>query len=263
MKSFVKFLISGIIVIVIGIVVLLIGLGIDGWNVNPEFTEQIYMQNIEKIETVSLEIASGEFETVFYDGDKIEIEYYTSNVKKTTITESGNTLYFREKSKLWISFGSVKYPKTVVKLPKDNVYDLQVDMSAGVVSIASGAYGIMILKMSAGKINLGDDIKCKSLRVNASAGKIEANSIDCSSGISFFHVSAGQVDIDHLKCPVINIDVSAGSVNLGIDGVKAEYLIKVDKSAGSCNVQNQTVTAPLKILNIDLSAGSVNINFSN
>ena len=69
------------------------------------------------------------------------------------------------------------------------------------------------------------------------------------------------MNIGKLTCPKINIDLSAGSVKLGVVGQKSEYSISVDKSAGSCNVANQSGTDIDKKIDIDMSAGSVTINF--
>lgn len=260
MKGFAKCLIAAAILVGAGIALLLIGLGVSGWKLNPEITEKTYIQSSENIKNISLDIAAGEFETVFYDGEKIEIDYFTSTTKKVEIKESGTTLTYRESNRWWINFIGFKYPKVVIKLPQSNIYNLDVDMSAGIVSIAGGTFGNLDVDMSAGMVKFNDSITCGKLNIDISAGKIEADKIDCSS--LKVNVSAGAVEIDEIICPVIDIGVSAGSVNLGIDGIKSEYTIRVDKSAGSCNVNNQTGTDSAKKIDIDVSAGSVNVRFT-
>ncbi len=80
-----------------------------------------------------------------------------------------------------------------------------------------------------------------------------------------FELSAGNASVSALKSDKIDVDLSAGTANLAVTGNKAEYVIKVDKSAGSCNVSDQLISpdvTAIKYLNIDLSAGTVNVTFS-
>lgn len=261
MNKFVKCLIAGGIVLGIGIVVLIFGLSLNSWSFKPKFTEAKYVQENKNIDSLVIDFSAGEFETVFYDGDKIEIDYYTSNIKKIDIKESGTTLSFRDRGRWWISFGVHNPPKTVIKLPQGNVYNLKIDMSAGLISISEGAYGNINVDMSAGLVKFNGEITCDKFDIDMSAGNVEVSNLECSSAT--IDLSAGKVGINHFSCPVIDIDLSAGAVDLGIIGTKSEYSIRVDKSAGSCNVGNQPGTSSDKKINIDISAGSVNISFDN
>lgn len=261
MKGFAKCLIAAAVLVGAGIALLLIGLGISDWKLDPEITENTYVQTSDNIENISLDIAAGEFETVFYDGDKIEIKYYTSSSKKVEIKESGTALSYRESNRWWINFIGFKYPKAVIKLPQSKVYNLDVDMSAGLITIGGGTFGNLDVDMSAGAVKFNGSVTCAKLDIDISAGSIKAGTVDCS--LLKVDVSAGSVEIARMSCPTIDIDVSAGSVNLGLTGAKADYTIKVDKSAGSCNLKNQTGTDSSKKIDIDISAGSVNVSFTN
>ena len=228
----------------------------------PEFANAKYTQASDNIQTVRIDFAVGEIETVFYEGDKIEIDYHTSNLYRIDISEKNGSLNFELRSKWWrTSWGVINHPKTIVRLPENGVYDLELDMSAGSAIINGGTYGNLKIDMSAGSVFVKDGIVCKKLNIDLSAGKVDVNSVECSS--LNVDLSAGKVDIDRITCPKIDIDLSAGSVDLGVCGIKSEYTIRVDKSAGGCNVHNQTGSDPAKKINIDLSAGSVNVNFTN
>lgn len=227
-----------------------------------KFDEAKYLQETENIQSVRIDFSAGEFRTEFYDGDKIEIDYYESNGHNVSIYERNGTLTFSVKIKWFMLWGSYNTPKeTVIKLPKNNVYDLNVDMSAGNITVNGGTFGNINIDMSAGSVNLKGDFVCNKLDIDLSAGKVSADSVECTS--LNVDLSAGKVDIDKLTCPVIDIDLSAGSVDFGVIGSKAEYTITVHKSAGSCNVGKQTGTDPNKKISVDLSAGSVNIHFTN
>lgn len=228
----------------------------------PEFASAKYSQTSDNIQTIRIDFSVGEIETVFYDGDKIEIDYHTSNIYRIDISEKNGSLNFELSSKWWrMRWGVINYPKTIIRLPENGVYNLEVDMSAGAATLNGGNFGNLRIRMSAGSVKMKDNLVCKKLCVDLSAGKVDAESVECTS--LDVDLSAGKVDIDRITCPLIDIDLSAGSVNLGVNGVKSEYTIRVDKSAGSCNVHNQTGSDASKKIDIDLSAGSVNVSFTN
>lgn len=246
--------------VILSLIWVLVTLGIN-CAIRPEFADAKYTQKSENIQNIRLDFSVGEIETVFYDSDKIEIDYHTSDIYSVDISEKNGTLNFKLHSLWKLGWAVIDHPKTTIKLPQNNVYSLELDMSAGSANIGSGNFGNLKLDMSAGKIDIDGNIKCEKLDIDISAGKIDIGSIECSSFT--VDLSAGQVGIDRITCPLIDIDLSAGAVNLGVDGVKSEYTIRVDKSAGSCNVHNQTGSDSSKKIDIDLSAGSVNVNFTN
>lgn len=251
--------------IIVSIVILLliwtlVTIGIN-CAIRPEFEDANYTQQSENIQNLYLDFSVGEIETTFYDGDKIEIDYHTSNIYAVDISEKNGTLNFKLRSLWKLGWAVIDHPKTTIKLPANGVYNFKLDMSAGSATINGGNFGNLNLEMSAGNVNLNGSVKCEKFTLNASAGKINVDEIECSS--LKIDLSAGVVDISTLLCPTIDIDLSAGSVNLGVNGKKSDYTITVDKSAGSCNVQNQTGADASKRIDIDLSAGSVNLSFSN
>ena len=257
---------AAIVISVISAILLLgliffITLRIISCSVRASFTEAHYTQQAESIENIEIDFAVGEVETVFYDGDKIEIEYHTSNIYNVRIDEKGGTLRYKLSTKWWLMLGgTIDYPKTTIKLPTSCIYNLDIDMSAGSAVINGGIFGNLKIDLSAGKVTLSGETVCSSLDIDASAGSVDINKIECAGSVNI-DLSAGKVDIDSVTCPKIYIDLSAGSVKLGIVGQQSEYNIAVDKSAGSCNVGNQTGNDSNKILDIDLSAGSVTVTF--
>ena len=275
--------------IVIGIIagILLLGIAgliiriVIGYTIKPEFTDAHYTQQTESVQNVNIDSEIGEVETIFYDGDKIEIEYHTSNIYNVDITEKNGTLTYRLHNKRWLMLhGTINHPKTTIKLPQGVVYNLDIDMSAGSTTVNGGTFGDVKIDLSAGTINLSGNTVCNSLDIDLSAGKVNAGKVECAGTLKIdlsagtvdmdeaeckrmvIDLSAGSVGIDTLSCPKINIDLSAGSVNLNVVGRQSEYSIAVDKSAGKCNVGNQRGSDAEKMIDIDLSAGSVTVRFT-
>ena len=270
--------ISGI--LVLGVIAFIIISAIS-CSTKPAFTEAHYTQQAESIQTVKIDAAVGEVETVFYDGDKIEIDYHTSNIYDASVSEKNGTIIYKQKTKWWLMLrGTVNYPKTTIKLPESCVYNLSIDMSAGSTVINGGTYSNINIDLSAGKVSLLGEIVCDSLNIDTSAGTIEVGKVECAGSAKIdlsagqvkideisctdiiIDLSAGQVNIGLLNCPKIYVDLSAGTVKLGIVGQQSEYNIAVDKSAGSCNIGSQRGTDENKLIVIDLSAGSVTVNFN-
>ena len=246
-------------ILIAGIITLIILLSI-GFSIKPEFAEAHYTQQAESVQSIEIDASVGEVETVFYDGDKIEIDYHTSNIYNVEITERNGTLRYRLRNHHWYMFhGTINHPKTTIRLPEGCVYNLDIDMSAGSTTVNGGTFGDIKIDLSAGKVSVGK-VECDgSIIIDLSAGTVDIDEADCKRlGID---LSAGTVGIDTLTCPKIKIDLSAGNVKLGVVGQQSEYSILVDKSAGKCNVGNQRGTDDNKIIDIDLSAGNVTVNF--
>ena len=275
----VLWVISGI--VILGIVSFIVLFAVS-YSINPKFAQTNYVQQTESVQNISIDAQIGNVETVFYDGDKIEIDYYTSNIYNVEIGEKNGTLVFKMHSKRWlVRWGSIKYPKTTIKLPQANVYNLNIDLSAGMTTVNGGTFGDLKIDLSAGTVNISGHTVCTSLDIDLSAGKVNVGKVECSGSFAIdlsagtvsideavcerldIDLSAGTVGIGTLTCPKIKIDLSAGTVNLGIVGQQSEYTITVDKSAGKCNVGNQRGTDADKIIDIDLSAGTVTVSFTN
>ena len=267
-------------ILIAGIITFIVLFAI-GFSIHPEFADAHYTQQVESVQTVRIDAEIGEVETVFYEGDRIEIDYHTSNIYDVDISEKGGTLCYKLHIKRWLMLhGTINHPKTTIKLPAGNVYDIDIDMSAGAATVNGGTFGNIKIDLSAGAVNISGDTVCKSLDIDLSAGKVNVGKVECAGSIIIdlsaggvevgeavcnrigIDLSAGTVKIRSLTCPKIDIDLSAGTVNLTIAGQQSEYTIAVDKSAGKCNVGNQRGTDDGKIIDIDLSAGTVTLDFA-
>ena len=257
MKAIWKGLIAGIVLIVIGVGIMIATLAINGWAINTDYTMETFTAKDDN-NFVELDIGASSLKTEFYDGDKIVITYPSGKSIKTDIEEHKGKLIFESKIKWYTHiFNNPKVPETVVKLPKDKVFDLVVDLGAGTVQLAEGVYGKVIIDVGAGTLR-AQNVECNTLICDISAGSATIKGVACSS--LNCDISAGKLEISSLICPDIKANVSAGKLSLGVNGEKSEYNIKTSVSAGSCNISNQHGTTDKKI-NIDCSAGSVTVNF--
>lgn len=283
MKTLGNIFIAGLVILLIGVVVLVVALGLNDWSFEGsiDFETKTFTAENSGISNLDITINAGPAHTEFYDGDKIIIEYPEHSRFKPTITEKTDTLVFRSGTYKWydVSFwGSFQIPETVIKLPKNIVFNLDMVLNAGSLDIEGGTYNKTEIKVNAGKLKLGNgtygemDVTVNAGSLNGgnittsakfsgkvSAGSLKIESVTCPEIDT--KVSAGSLKIESVTCPEINAKVSAGSLNLKIEGKESEYSISVDKSAGDCDVESQRGTTD-KWIDIDISAGSATIKFS-
>ena len=263
MKGFAKYLIAGLIFILIGAIILVIGLGMSGWQLNPDYTNKIWTQEDGDITHLKVEFGAGEFKTVIYDGDKIEIEYQTSDVYQVKINQNAGKLTVETSNKWSFGFAFMfKSPKMTLKIPKNmNLQIFDFDMKAGMATLAGGEFGIVNIEISAGTLNFKNDLICDKLNLDMKAGSLITSNIITRD--FKLDVSAGSANIGELNCSNTSIGVSAGSVQIRMSGFENDYNITVNKSAGSCNLTTHHYSPDNKTLDIDISAGSVHVNFTN
>ena len=246
------------IAITIGIILIIIG----GTVGSVRYEDNTFISQ-ERVEKLKVSVAAGEANVEFYDGDKVEIAYQTHSKYGFSVSESGGTIELNQnhiKWFNWIGFGIArKAPSATVKIPYGLTVDLEVRIGAGSVSIKDGSFGAVKCEVSAGRLTFGNTV-CTSLVTDVSAGSLSVGGVTCGS--IDCNISAGSAHFNKVVCDKMDIDVSAGSAHFSVIGDKADYYISVDKSAGSCNVTNQSGRDANKKIDIDVSAGSVSVNFN-
>ncbi len=258
MNAWKVFLGIGIVIFAIGLALFITGWALNGWKFKVEY-EMNTFNSTEENTTLDLRISAGSIAVEFYDGENIEVNYPDSINYGYEVKEKAGTLKVTPVNRVHFNwFGWNDIPAVTVKVPSGKVMNLKLDLSAGAATVASGEYGDVRISMSAGSTTVGA-VKCGELITHLSAGKISFGGAECSS--LDVRLSAGVANMDGVVCNDIDIDLSAGSAKLAVIGNKSEYSIFVDKSAGSCNLTNQSGSVAGKKIDVDLSAGSVEVTF--
>lgn len=266
MKGLIKGIIIGLVIAIIGVVALIVAYGMNGWKRlpnEPEFEMQTFTAE-ERHTALDLNIDARFVKAEFYDGDKITVEYPAAEGFITGFKENGETLVITSRTK-WTSLSSCvstntyTVPTITVKLPY-GIYDLKLDMDAGSVTLADGEYGKISLDIDAGVFDAGS-IKCTSFDCDIDAGTVSISSLECAETLKC-NMDAGKIDIFKLTCPDTDFDLDAGAAKINFTGDRSDYTISVKKSAGSCNVGNQSGTTA-KVIKFKIDAGSVTVTFNN
>ncbi len=283
MKAWVKGIIAGAVIAAIGVAVFIGGLWLNGWkmpNANYNFEMKAYASENRDLNVLSLDIDIGTVRTEFYDGETITVDYPECDAFGYSITENDGTLVIVTVDNSfwhWFSWMPVNVPETVIKLPKDKIYDTQVKLDAGNVKLADGNYGNVKMNLDAGNVYV-ETMTCKALDIKLDAGSVKAGNIVC--GDFYARLSAGTVEINEITANGVVCDMSAGTVKMtkivspetsfkasagtikaGFAGEQSEYNINVNKSAGTCNVDTATGTTEKKIY-VKISAGTVKLDFA-
>lgn len=261
MKGLGKSLAAGIVIIIFGVAILLVALGLNGWTLKTDW-ESMEFESQSQITSLHLDYSAGDVETVFYDGDKIRVEYPTSKVYKTEVKEADGKLSVISGKRHWYDFSLwwfLKVPTARIYIPNGSVIDLDIILNAGTLKIPDGGFGKVDIKMNAGKIDLGK-IESEKFDCYVNAGALYAENIIC--GEFRTEVNAGSADFKNLTSASVNLKVNAGSLNADINGNENDYTVTVDKNAGSCNISDHTGATDKKI-NVEVNAGSVSVNFKN
>ena len=262
MTSTVKAIIAGAIILGIGLAIVLLACGLNGWSFKYDgnWETQKY-ECAETVTDIEIDFSAGTLQVGFFDGEQIEVEYATCDKFTTQFNTVNNTLKVSTSPVRWYStflwFNNI--PTTKMYIPRNWQINFNVVINAGAVSFAEGgSYGNVSVELNAGTINM-QGVSCLNCSLEVNAGSMNLTDLTCDKLTC--EVNAGAVNVKELKCDSISIEVSAGAANVGVDGQKSEYTIKVKKSAGSCNVTNQTGTDANKNISVDISAGSVNVSF--
>ncbi len=257
MKSWIKCIIAGAVIFVVGIGVIIGTLAFNGWSVkSPKFDMQTYTAEKDN-NTIDITVGAGSVKTEFYDGEKITIDYPSASMFESEISEDDGIFRYRSRVKRFWFLGAPSIPETVIKLPKNIVFNLDFDVNAGSVSIAGGEYSAVKINVDAGKLTVNESV-CENFECEVNAGYLEAINLTCSKFDC--EVSAGKLDVKKLDCPCIIADVSAGTLVMNVAGAKSDYEIRADVSAGSCNIGNQWGGNGKK-LEVECSAGSIYVSF--
>lgn len=261
MKALKKLMIAGVVLLLAGVAVFLAGLAMNGWKFGPEYSRMTFVSEGQETDAIGLNVVAGKLNCSFYDGDRVEISYPTSDDFGYRVSEEdGKVTLSPVRNSYWFWLNWTHIPDVNVKIPQTLVPDLNITLSAGSVYLDDGAFGTVTMNVSAGTLHTGN-LTCDTLTCKLSAGSANLGTLTAQS--ASVHLSAGSFNAGRTDCPDLSIDLSAGSAAMTVAGSEDEYNISVDCSAGSCNLSSRTSAQAFKRLDIDLSAGSVTVNFTN
>lgn len=258
MKRFVKVMIAGAIIIGIGIAVLLVALGLNGWSFTTKFETEEYTSE-EDNTALSVDLDAGKLKIEYHEGENIQISYPKAKGYETTIIESNGKLSLEGNKHRWYIFTwGITIPETVIRIPRDKITSVEIEVNAGTVELPDGAFESVKIEVNAGTCIVGKITDCELLDIHMNAGTVSVEGAECDKLVC--EVNAGSADIRKIDSYESKVEVNAGSANITFTGSVEEYSADVSVSAGSCNGVS-TRTGGDKKITVKVSAGSVNASF--
>lgn len=257
-------LIVGAVLICIGLITVIVAGIVGGWNFESvQWETKSFTTEIEDdLTDIELEFSAGELKVEFYNGDVIQVQYPHSQAFTTKCSVSGSTLHIETTKLHWYtSFTWIhKIPETKIYIPEHLQLRLNLTVNAGAVSIGAGTYKAIDVELNAGAVYMYNITCMGNFDVELNAGAMKISRVECLGKFTV-DVSAGALDVANgVLGDDIKLNLSAGSVNINIDGEQADYTIITHVSAGSCNLASRSGGS--KRLTVDVSAGSATVNFS-
>lgn len=235
-----KFIITGIVVLIIGIGIFACGFAISGWNIfametQAPFEEKTFTSN-SNITSIQIEDKNTPVILTKSSDDKVHITYYENNKRKYSISENGILSVKKINNYQWYDYFfniSFQIKSLTVEVPESFKGDITIDTNNAKISI--------------------EDLEVSNLTAVTSNGSIELRSVKANENIET-HTSNGSVDIQkitvgklnietsnaHITCKEINsTDLSAKTSNgrITLSDVKTENEVFAKTSNGSIETE--------------------------
>lgn len=239
------------------LIAIIIGLLVTAITTRPAVNETTTM-DVTGVTALDVDVSAGEFTLDFADVDEATIEMV--NARNTwELRRDGDTLRVHTPREFWNNFCFIwcEHQQVTVILPEslqDSGLDAELSLSAGALR-AYGDFAELDLEVSAGELTINGT--AETVRGDVSAGELNGTLTDIREG--HFTVSAGstKLSIDGNAPDLLDLDVSAGSIDLRVPDV--EYDIATDVSAGGVDHNLRTRSDARHEITVQVSAGSVSL----
>ena len=251
MKRLAKILlITAAIVFTIGIVLVITGFMSGGRITNIDiFGGNVYeYEDIDKdfsgstIENLDLEIETGILQIV--EGDSFRVEGTDIIEGSIEVGVKNNTLYIKEKDHdVWGWFKHIgafnKQSVVTVTVPKDFVAkNTEVEVDAGKLEIDKLATDVLDVNVQAGKATINKLTVNSKASIDVEAGSV--NGEDYNGKNLEVEVSAGSCDLTGMFTERLDLECSAGAINIDTALAADEYSYNLEQSAGSIRVNGDS-----------------------
>lgn len=243
MSGMIKGMIAGIVVILLGVGLYVAAVAMNGWNwkLAPDWETRTY--ETESIpSSLLVTVNYGEVKTEFYDGSCVKIVYPYATGYEAEASEAEGAVRFTNKQLKWYNFMSrfVSIPAVCIYIPAECVLDLNIQINAGVLTLAEGTYNDAVIEVNAGQVNLQ---------------KVACASLNCT-------VNAGQIMSRELNCTDIYAKVNAGEAALQIAGNRNDFTVECKTDLGGCNIPNQIGQKEGYRIRAEVNVGAINLSFT-
>ncbi len=300
-NTFIKLLlIFGVILTLVGGIIFTVAMTASKWDFSV-LASHLYQKKVvelteeqtEAVSKIKIEMSTADVKIEYHDGQKIIVEGFdVTNLKGkilrrfTTSVSNGelSVTLKREKSHIF-SMGTSGDCDVTVKLPKEKVVDLSVDLSTGDVIIGEKGkdykLGKIEIEQSTGDTKIEANVECSSLDVDGSTGdvfvngnlKVNSLEVETSTGELYINaeIEAQTIEVElssgkvicgsFITASKIDVETSTGDVTLKLLGSRSEYNYSYEASTGESNIYPMQNAGATKTVRVTVSTGDIYIYF--
>ena len=196
-------------------------------------------------------------------GSKLTVNGTDLSDGKLSCTEHDNTLEINYNTNINLLSDFISDTEIIITVPEKIYKNISYTAAAGDVELSDISSESLKMKLSAGDFTL-ENCNADNMNFTVSAGSLNAE--NCVSRDFSLIQSAGDTQLDNFTINGnANVKISAGSLEMNLDGSSDDFSYDVTKSAGSIEIDGESDipsnSSAQKQFVIKVSAGDCEINF--
>ncbi len=255
-------IVISVILIVVGLVIGFIALASSGFDLSK--SEKIITESFtvtDDIKSVEIDTGSAGLDVIIRKGEEVSarLDIVRKEVHSVEYSVSEGKLIVnanKAKNFLYNIFNFAEKTGLTLTLPEKIYESFTVNTSSGDIRLSGfDLSGELNLDTSSGDINLAN-VSAASLSVSVASGDVKINRFMTKGDVSI-HATSGDVSLDGIGAKALTISGSSSEVDVNKATLES---VNIDTSAGDIELNETYTTGAVKI---DTTAGEIDIERSN
>ncbi|MDF2854825.1 MAG: hypothetical protein K0Q87_676 [Neobacillus sp.] len=223
----------------------------DGFAFAGSKDESAKVRN--NIEVIKVNV--GSVSTTIIPQDRQDVRAVLTGKGKLTVTEEGNMVEVKTKSK-WFNWFNIEGKRQLkIYIPEDYTKDMDIDLGSGNLTFSGKSMVLDELHLDIGSGNVDlSNITVNQFIHDGSSGNVDIDTLTTQKGS--FDLSSGNLDIQHYT-GALEADVSSGRLKIQMDELKDT--IEIDVSSGTVDLD--LPDSADFVLNGEVSSGKISSDF--
>lgn len=273
MSKRVKWLVIGVLLLIIGGILFAVGMAALNWNF-LSFDTNKYQTNTYDIaeEFGSLSIINDTTDIVFKKGEAKVVCFENENIKHTASVNNGVLEIRANDNRKWYNYIGFNFnnPKITIYLPSNQYDALKIEGDTGDVNLSDISFNDIQIALHTGDIRLSN-LNSNNISLKTTTGKMQLQNIECR-GLLSTAVSTGDNELINIKCNSFASNGSTG--DLDIENLIVAEKISIERDTGDIEFEGldaneiyiKTITGDVegdlrseKVFIINTDTGEVNV----
>lgn len=225
MSKRVKWLVIGVLLLIIGGILFAVGMVAVNWNFLSLDTNK-YQTNTYDIaeEFGSLSIINDTTDIVFKKGEAKVVCFENENIRHSVSVNNGVLEIRANDNRKWYNYIGFNFnnPKITIYLPSNQYDALKIEGDTGDVNLSDISFNDIQIALHTGDIRLSN-LNSNNISLKTTTGKMQLQNIECR-GLLSTAVSTGDNELKNIKCNSFASNGSTGDLDI-------ENLIVAEKTS--------------------------------